>query len=57
MKELEYNKGFLVSVMKKLGNERFVKNAPEKVIAIETQKKEDAESKIKILEERIAHLK
>ena len=55
--ELKYNKGFLVSVMKKLGNERFVQNAPEKVIAIETQKKDDAEAKIKILEERIVHLK
>ena len=55
--ELEYNKGFLNSVMKKLGNERFVNNAPEKVVAIEKQKKEDAESKIKVLEERIASLK
>ena len=55
--ELEYNKGFLVSVMKKLSNERFVNNAPENVVVIEKQKKDDAESKIKILEERIAHLK
>jgi valyl-tRNA synthetase len=55
--DLKYNKGFLISVMKKLGNERFVQNAPEKVISIEKQKKDDAEAKIKILEERIAHLK
>ena len=55
--ELEYNKGFLTSVMKKLSNERFVQNAPEKVISMEKQKRDDAEAKIKVLEERIEHLK
>jgi len=55
--ELDYYRGFLSSVMKKLGNEGFVKNAPEKVIAMENQKRTDAELKIKTLEERIAHLK
>jgi valyl-tRNA synthetase len=55
--ELEYNKGFLISVMKKLSNDRFVNNAPAEVVNIEKQKKDDAESKIKVLEERIAHLK
>jgi valyl-tRNA synthetase len=55
--ELEYNKGFLKSVMKKLSNERFVNNAPEKVVDIERKKKEDAEAKIKVLEERIISLK
>ncbi|MBU8891437.1 MAG: valine--tRNA ligase [Bacteroidales bacterium] len=55
--ELEYNKGFLKSVMKKLSNERFVNSAPEKVVNIEKQKKDDAEAKIKVLEERIAGLK
>jgi len=55
--ELDYNKGFLTSVMKKLSNERFVNNAPEKVVAVENKKKEDAEAKIKVLEERIASLK
>lgn len=55
--ELEYNKGFLKSVMKKLSNERFVNNAPEKVVGIEKKKKEDAEAKIKVLEERIASMK
>ena len=29
--ELKYTKGFLQSVQKKLSNERFVNNAPEKV--------------------------
>lgn len=54
--ELEYNKGFLKSVMKKLSNDRFVQNAPEQVVKIEKQKRDDAESKIKVLEERIASI-
>ena len=33
--ELAYHKGFLQSVQKKLANERFVNNAPEKVIEME----------------------
>ncbi|BDC99567.1 valine--tRNA ligase [Persicobacter psychrovividus] len=55
-KELEYTKGFLNSVMKKLSNERFVNNAPEAVVASETKKKEDAEMKIKTLEEALKNL-
>jgi valyl-tRNA synthetase len=55
--ELDYTKGFLNAVMKKLDNEKFVQNAPEKVVNMEKKKKEDAESKIKTLEERINSLK
>ena len=33
--ELRYAQGFLASVRKKLGNDRFVNNAPEKVIEME----------------------
>src|SRR5690554_211260 len=55
--ELTYTKGFLVSVMKKLSNERFVNNAPEAVVAKEKAKQADAEAKIKVLEERIAGMK
>lgn len=55
-KELEYAKGFLNSVMKKLSNERFVAGAPEQVIAIERSKQADAESKIKALEQQLAAL-
>jgi valyl-tRNA synthetase len=55
--ELNYHKGFLNSVMKKLGNENFVKNAPEKVVEMERKKKADAENKIKALSERIESLK
>jgi valyl-tRNA synthetase len=55
--ELKYIQGFLSSVMKKLGNERFINNAPEAVVAKEKAKQADAESKIKVLEERIASMK
>ncbi len=55
--ELKYTKGFLISVQKKLGNERFVNNAPEAVVAKEKAKQADAEAKIKVLEERIASMK
>jgi valyl-tRNA synthetase len=55
--ELEYHRIFLVGVMKKLENERFVQNAPENVLELEKKKKSDAESKIKSLEERMSELK
>ena len=54
--QLNYQQGFLNTVMKKLGNERFVNNAPEKVVAVEKQKQADAEAKIKALEEQLAAL-
>ncbi|MCS5663963.1 MAG: valine--tRNA ligase [Flavobacteriales bacterium] len=52
--ELDYTKGFLNSVMKKLSNERFVNNAPEQVILSERKKQADAEAKIKTIEEQLA---
>ncbi len=52
--ELEYTKGFLKSVQKKLGNERFVNNAPEQVVASEKRKQADAEAKIKMIEEKLS---
>ena len=55
--ELEYNRGFLTAVMKKLENERFVQNAPAHVLELERKKKSDAESKIESLEARIKELK
>lgn len=55
-KDLEYLKGFLVSVEKKLGNERFVQNAKPEVIEIERKKKADAEEKIKVIEDSLAAL-
>ena len=55
--ELKYAEGFLASVMKKLSNEKFVNGAPEKVVAVERQKKADAESKIAALKSQIEALK
>jgi valyl-tRNA synthetase len=55
-KELEYNKGFLVSVQKKLSNEKFVANAKPEVIAVERKKESDALSKIKAIEEQLSVL-
>jgi valyl-tRNA synthetase len=55
-KDLDYLKGFLVSVEKKLSNERFVQNAKPEVIEIERKKKADAEAKIKVIEESLAGL-
>ncbi len=54
--ELTYLEGFLASVLKKLGNERFVTNAPAKVVETERAKQADAEAKIKAIRERIASL-
>jgi len=57
LKEIEYTKGFLNSVMKKLGNERFVQSAPANVVETEQKKKSEAEAKIAVLEEQLAALK
>jgi valyl-tRNA synthetase len=56
LKDLEYLKGFLVSVEKKLSNERFVQNAKPEVVEVERKKKADAEDKIKAIEESLASL-
>ncbi|XLS28301.1 valine--tRNA ligase [Flavobacteriaceae bacterium M23B6Z8] len=54
--ELAYTEGFLKSVQKKLSNERFVNNAPEKVVAIERKKEADALAKIETIKESLAGL-
>lgn len=56
LKDIDYQKGFLISVNKKLDNERFVNSAPPNVLEMERKKKADAEAKIRILEERLASL-
>ena len=55
--ELEYTKGFLNSVRKKLSNERFVSNAPEQVVASEKKKEADALAKIETIEASLKNLK
>jgi len=55
-KELIYLKGFLESVNKKLGNERFVQNAKPEVVAVERKKQEDALEKIRTIEESLAQI-
>ena len=52
-KELDYTKGFLKSVEEKLGNDRFVNNAPEQVVVNEKNKMADAKAKIEILATKI----
>lgn len=54
--DIEYYRGFLESVMKKLSNDRFVHNAPESVLMLERKKKSDTELKIQSLEERLKEL-
>ena len=55
--EIDYLEGFLRSVMKKLGNEKFVANAKPEVVAVERKKRADAESKLALLRENVAKLK
>jgi len=54
--ELAHLKQFLAGIEKKLGNEKFVANAPEAVVALERKKKSDAEAKIQSLQARLADL-
>ncbi|HNY02246.1 MAG TPA: valine--tRNA ligase [Bacteroidales bacterium] len=54
--ELAYTRGFLGKVMEKLGNERFVNNAPPVVVDQERKKQEDAEARIRVLEAQIKGL-
>ncbi len=54
--EIKYLEGFLQSVMKKLGNERFVQNAKHEIVENERNKQADAENKIAVLKESIKGL-
>ena len=55
-KEIVYLKGFLQSVEAKLSNERFMQNAKADIVDNERRKKEDALSKIRILEDSLESL-
>ena len=54
--ELNYQKGFLVGVQKKLSNTSFVDNAPEQVVQTERKNESDALEKISQIEQQIAKL-
>jgi valyl-tRNA synthetase len=54
--ELKYTEGFLKSVQKKLSNERFVNNAPERVIANERKKEADALAKAETIKASLKSL-
>lgn len=56
LKDLDYQKKFLDSVLKKLNNERFMQNAKPEVVAIEQKKQSDAEARIKTIEESLVNL-
>lgn len=55
-KDLDYQKGFLMSVEKKLSNEKFVANAKPEILASEQKKQSDALAKIKTIEESLSLL-
>ena len=54
--EIKYLKGFLISVEKKLSNEKFVANAKPEVVESERKKQKDAQDKIILLEEKLKTL-
>jgi valyl-tRNA synthetase len=56
IKDLQHQQNFLLSVQKKLGNERFVQNARPEVIEMERKKQADAENRIRTIEESLAAL-
>ena len=55
-KDLDYAKGSVNIIQKKLSNERFVQNAPAAVVEKEQKKLADGLAKIKVLEESLANL-
>ena len=55
--EIQRYEGFLRGVKAKLSNEKFVANAPEKVVETERKKLADATTKIENLQARLAALK
>jgi len=55
--ELKRAEGFLFGILKKLSNERFVNNAPEKVLELERKKEADTLAKIETIKNSLANLK
>jgi valyl-tRNA synthetase len=55
-KEKAYYDGFIMSVKKKLENERFVQNAKPEIVEVERKKLSDATDKLSIIEKRLTQL-
>lgn len=54
--EIKYLKGFMISVDKKLSNEKFMAGAPKQVVDNELKKKKDAQDKLLLLEDKLKTL-
>jgi valyl-tRNA synthetase len=54
--ELKRAQGFLEGIQKKLSNERFVANAPEKVLELERKKESDTLAKIQTIKSSLVSL-
>ncbi|MDO5759841.1 MAG: valine--tRNA ligase [Bacteroidota bacterium] len=54
--QIKYYEGFVLSINKKLSNEKFVSNAPEKVVALERKKLSDCETKLLALRQELSSL-
>jgi valyl-tRNA synthetase len=54
--EISYLQGFLISVDKKLSNEKFVANAKPEIVDNERKKQKDAQEKILLLQEKLKSL-
>ena len=54
--QIKYYEGFILSINKKLSNEKFVNNAPEKVVALERKKLADCETKLAALRQELSSL-
>lgn len=56
LQDLAHQRGFLASVEKKLGNERFVQHAKPELVERERQKQADAKARIQAIEESLKHM-
>lgn len=54
--DLKYQQAFLRAVEQKLSNEKFVNNAPGKVVDMERKKQADAQARIKVIDEQLRSL-
>ncbi len=54
--QIKYYEGFKLSINKKLNNDKFVSNAPQKVVDLERKKLADCESKLQALNEELKSL-